>query len=73
MLTHRLHSNSFLGLPYRIPNMNHKKELLWSLWVLWSLIIIMFQDLTGASQVPRQFENERGSMAPYSKVETRGP
>ena len=23
----------FLGLPYRILNMNHKKELLWSLWV----------------------------------------
>ena len=22
----RLHSSSFLGLPYRIPNMNHKKE-----------------------------------------------
>ena len=23
----------FLGLPYRILNMNPKKELLWSLWV----------------------------------------
>ena len=31
--THGLHSSSFLGLPYRIRNMNHKKELLWSLWV----------------------------------------
>ena len=31
--THRLHSSSFLGLPYRIPNMNPKKELLWSPWV----------------------------------------
>ena len=31
--THRLHSSSFLGAPYRILNMNHKKELLWSLWV----------------------------------------
>ena len=31
--THRLHSSSFLGLPYRILNINHKKELLWSLWV----------------------------------------
>ena len=29
--THRLHSSSFLGLPYRILYMNHKKELLWSL------------------------------------------
>ena len=30
---HRLLSSSFLGLPYRILNMNHKKELLRSLWV----------------------------------------
>ena len=30
--THRLHSSSFLGLPYRIlRKMNRKKELLWSL------------------------------------------
>ena len=29
---HRLQSSSFLGLPYRIPNINHKRELLWSLW-----------------------------------------
>ena len=31
--THRLLSSSFLGLPYRILNMNHKEELLRSLWV----------------------------------------
>ena len=31
--THRPHSGSFLGLPYRILNMNPKKELLWGLWV----------------------------------------
>ena len=31
--THRLLSSSFLGLPYRILNMNPKKELLRSLWV----------------------------------------
>ena len=31
--THRLLSSSFLGLPYRILNMNHKKELLRRLWV----------------------------------------
>ena len=29
-LNHRLHSSPFLGLPYRILNMNPKKELLWS-------------------------------------------
>ena len=29
--THRLHSSSFLGLPYWILNMNQEKELLWSL------------------------------------------
>ena len=28
--THRLHSSSFLGLPYRILNIQHKKEVLWS-------------------------------------------
>ena len=31
--THRLLSSSFLGLLYRILKTNHKKELLWSLWV----------------------------------------
>ena len=31
--THRLLSSSFLGLPYRILNVNHEKELLRSLWV----------------------------------------
>ena len=31
--THRPLSSSFLGLPYRILNMNHKKELLRGLWV----------------------------------------
>ena len=30
--THRLRSSSFLGLPYRILNMNQEKELLRSLW-----------------------------------------
>ena len=29
----RPHSSSFLGLPYRILNMKHKKELLWCLRV----------------------------------------
>ena len=28
------HGSSFLGLLYRILNMNHKKELPWSLWAL---------------------------------------
>ena len=31
--THRPLSTSFLGLPYRILNINHKKELLRGLWV----------------------------------------
>ena len=31
--TQRLHSSSFLGLPYRVLNMNPQKELLWSLRV----------------------------------------
>ena len=32
--THTLHSNSFWGLSYRILNMNPKKEVLCSLWVV---------------------------------------
>ena len=32
-VTHRLRCSSFLGLPYRILNRNHTKELPWSLWV----------------------------------------
>ena len=31
--THWPHSSSVLGSPYRIPDMNPKKELLWGLWV----------------------------------------
>ena len=31
--SHRLHCSSFLGLPYRILEINYKKELQWSLWV----------------------------------------
>ena len=31
--THRPLSSSFLGLPERILNVNHKKELLRGLWV----------------------------------------
>ena len=31
--THRPQSSSFLGLPYRILNMNPKRELLWGLWL----------------------------------------
>ena len=34
--THRPLSSSFLGLPYRILNMIHKKELLRGLWVCYS-------------------------------------
>ena len=37
MSTQRLHSRSFLGLPYKILNVNLKKELLWSPWVLSSI------------------------------------
>ena len=31
--THRPQSSPFWGLPYRILNINPKKELLWGLWV----------------------------------------
>ena len=33
LLAHRPLSSSFLGLPYRILNINHKKEELRGLWV----------------------------------------
>ena len=33
VLTHRLLNGSLLGLPYRILNIHHKKELLRSLWI----------------------------------------
>ena len=33
-LTHRPLSGSFLGLPYRVLNMSHNKELLRGLWVV---------------------------------------
>ena len=39
-LTYRPHSSSFLGLPYRILNMNSKKELLWGLWVDFSCFMM---------------------------------
>ena len=31
--THRPLSSSFLGVPYRVLNISHKKELLGGLWV----------------------------------------
>ena len=44
LITQGLHSNSFLGLPYRFLNMNPKKELRWSLRV-------KMKYLRGSSQV----------------------
>ena len=48
--THRLLSSSLLGLPYyRILNMNHRKELLRSLWVSsisWGPDFVTFTTLT---------------------------
>ena len=40
--THRLLSSSFLGLPYRFLNMNHKKELLRSLWACSGCAILLY-------------------------------
>ena len=43
--THRPQSSSLLGLPYRILNINHKKELLRGLWVYtpesWNRVVAM--------------------------------
>ena len=40
-ITHRLLSSSFLGLPCRILNRSHKKELLRSLWVKLSRVCVL--------------------------------
>ena len=42
--TQRLHSSSFLGLPYKILNINHENEPLWSLWgqVLTTALILLW-------------------------------
>ena len=37
--THRPLSSSFWGLPYRILNIDHKKELLRGLWVTISVVL----------------------------------
>ena len=44
VVTQRLHSSSFWGLPYRILNMNPKKELL----LLWSLRVMYLNKLKRA-------------------------
>ena len=44
-LSHRPLSSSFLGLPYRILNINHKKELLRGLWVQSSKVKCVAQGL----------------------------
>ena len=46
--TQRPRSSSFWGLPYRVLNMNHKKDLLRSLWVGRSgfRIVMIFAHLT---------------------------
>ena len=45
--THGLLSSSFLGLPYRILDMNHKKELLRSLWVRLIWVEVTYQGHVG--------------------------
>ena len=54
--THRLHSSSFSGLPYGILNVNHKKELLWSLRVSPKPILAseIYKEATEAELRPRE-------------------
>ena len=54
-VTHRLLSSSFLGLPYRVLYMNHKKHLLRGLWVktrkalpIGSMVVPFWDYLIGA-------------------------
>ena len=46
-MTHRPLRSSFLGLPYRIRNINHKKELLRGLWgdLKWTLCSLSLPEL----------------------------
>ena len=46
--THRLRRSSFVGLPYRILNTNHKKELLRSLWVRMMAVMVNLDVCGGA-------------------------
>ena len=78
--THRLLSSSFLGLPYRILNMNHKKELLRSLWVfrivrpssLRRFLLDSFLDLVAALG-PSQFRGLAGATPGKSVKSHVGP
>ena len=53
--TRRLHSGSFLGLPYRILNIHHNKELLWSLWV--KPINTAYSPRVGQTMAPKKVRN----------------
>ena len=53
--TRRLHSGSFLGLPYRILNIHHNKELLWSLWV--KPINTAYSPRVGQTMAPKKVGN----------------
>ena len=62
-VTQRLHSSSFLGLPYRILNMNPKKELLLSLRVFSTDPTTHEQALSPNPHGPRNLD-KRGSQNP---------
>ena len=60
VVTHRLHSSSFLGLPYRIRNMDPKKELLWSLWVYSTMLNVHRYSTCGGpeSSLPSKYKSQ---------------
>ena len=56
MATHRPLSSSCLGLPYRILNINHKKELLRGLWVYHGVPLWGSQGNCGDTSLQRKRE-----------------
>ena len=63
--THRLHSSSFLGFPYRILNTSHKKELVWSLWVeTLTVTVILRLSRSGGLSIRWRFSEVPGLKSP---------
>ena len=76
--THRPLSSSFLGLPYRIVNIHHKKELHRGLWVelkgLWLLDCPRWvhPELQSPYGAPKTLNLDRFRAMPSHKVKFKG-
>ena len=78
LLTHRPLSSSFLGLPYRLLNIRHKKELLRGLWVITiDCLCIHGPDLEHTSAMCEKFKDRKPQyrhLKPYKSLpQARNP